>query len=279
MNWQLCFGSLALATSVLLGSSPCATAQYAAEVVSYAPGTTPATGFDDQTSPLGEPAHMTGAGNFVGAVTTFNPPYLTNQILSIGEGGWLTLRLSHYVLPQTNGPEIGVFTNTGLIDIDWPNGQVGSPAGTFGADSATVEVSENNVDWESLGEILFNVPTNAYTDVAATTPSDFQQPFAGTLSSFDGLSFSDVGNPDILDLLAGSGGGTWIDISSTNLAQVGYIRFSVTDDADAGTELNFELDAVSINSIAMGTVVPEPSTLLLAGLMGLSFGLTGRRRS
>ena len=57
-------------------------------------------------------------------------------------------------------------------------------------------------------------------------PSDFQKPFTGNLSSFNGLRYFDAANPDMLDLLAGSGGGKWLDISGTGLAQVGFIRFS-----------------------------------------------------
>ena len=101
--------------------------------------------------------------------------------------------------------------------------------------------------------MTFDVPTNGYTDLtdpysssAGSVPSDFQQPFTGGLSSFGGLSYFDAGGPDMLDLLAGSGGGTWLDISGTGLSRVGYIRFSLSNDGNSGTNFNFELDAVSI---------------------------------
>ena len=69
---------------------------------------------------------------FLGVVSPFNPPFGQNEIVSVGEGGHIMLRLSHYAIPQAAGPEIGVFENVGLIDINYPNGQAGSPAGTFG---------------------------------------------------------------------------------------------------------------------------------------------------
>ena len=65
-------------------------------------------------------------------------------------------------------------------------------------------------------------------------------------------------------MLNGSGGGKWIDISSSGLPQVGYIRFSIADDGNSGTSLNFDLDAVSISHAALGdATVPEPATILL----------------
>ena len=230
-----------------------AAAQYAAGVVSYNAGATPAAGFTTPSTALGSPERFTGEGSFPGVVSPFNPPFLTSEIVSVGEGGQLTLRLSHYAIPQAGGPEIGVFENVGLIDINFPNGVAGSPAATFGIDSALVDVSANGTNWVSLGNIAFDIPANGYTDVtdpfastAGSVPSDFQKPFTGNLSSFNGLRYFDAGSPDILDLLAGSGGGKWLDISGTGLSQVGFIRFSVADDLNATSRLNFELDAVSI---------------------------------
>jgi hypothetical protein len=243
-----------------------AAAQHAMQVVSYDQGATPASDFTSglplnvASAVLGEPGRQTGTGEFAGPVTVFSPPFLRDQVLSIGEGGHATLRLSHYAVPQAGGPEIGVFTNVSVIDIDWPNGQAGSPVGAFGVDHALVSVSEDGDTWVGLGETLFDIPTNGYADAAATLDADFQQPFLGGLSSFDGLSY----DPDILDLLNGSGGGKWLDLSSTGLSQIGFLRFEVPDDGDAGTSLNFELDAVSIANGAMGAMtVPEPAACWL----------------
>jgi hypothetical protein len=207
---------------------------------------------------------------------------LSSEIVSVGEGGHITLRLSHYAVPQAMGPEIGVFENLGLIDTNFPNGLAGSPAMAFGIDSALVEVSANGAHWVSLGNVTFDLPANGYTDVsnpfsstAGNSASDFQQPFIGGLTSFSGLRYFDAGGPDMLELLAGSGGGTWLDISGTGLAQVGFIRLSLANDMNATSQLNFELDAISIARAARGTtVVPEPvtETLFLTLTVSLSLG-------
>jgi hypothetical protein len=243
-------------------------AQYGAAVVSYDAGTTPSSGFTTASAAVGEPERFTGEGVFPGIVSPFNPPYRPNEIVSVGEGGHITLRLSHYALPQAAGPEIGVFENVGLV-FNSTTGGAGPTAATFGDDRAQVDVSDDGLNWISLGNIEFNIPSNGYTDVTdpfatapGTSPSDFQKPFAGGLSSFNGLPFSDSSGADILDVLAGSGGGTWLDISSTGLSQVGFIRFSVADDLNVDSRLNFELDAVSIANGAVGSpIVPEPTAI------------------
>jgi hypothetical protein len=205
----------------------------------------------------------------------------------VGEGGQLTLRLSNYVIPQAGGPEIGVFENVGLIDTSFPNGVAGTPAATFGIDRAVVDLSADGTSWVSLGNIAFDIPANGFTDVtdpfastAGSVLSDFQRPFTSNLASFSGLRYFDASGPDLLDLLAGSGGGTWLDISDTGLEQVGFIRFSVADDLNATSSLNFELDAVSISHAAMGAaVVPEPATVPVAMLAAvLSTLIAGHQR-
>jgi hypothetical protein len=264
-----------------------AAAQYAASVVSYSPGTTPAPAFTMAAAALGSPERFSGEGVFPGVVSPFSPPFLNTEIVSVGVGGHLTLRLSNYALPQAVGPEIGVFENFGLVDVVFPNGQAGNPAGGFGPpDSALVEVSENGTSWASLGNVVFDVPANGYADLtdpysatAGNVPSDFQQPFAGGLASFNGLKYFDAAATDILDVLAGSGGGKWIDISGSGLAQVGFIRFSLPTGGSAGPTLNFEIDGVSVSHAALGgVVVPEPCSLLSLWLAPIGLSMARRRR-
>jgi hypothetical protein len=247
-------------------STNVAHAQFANQVISYHSGSTPAAGYTAPSTALGAPTRDTVEfPPFPNEVTIFNPAFGTDELFSVGEGGHITLKLSNYALPSA-GLEIGVFSNAGIIYGDFVNEIVGDPAETFGHSSAEVAVSEDGISWTSLGVVNFNLPTQGYSDAAGTVPSNFQQPFAGVLSDFDGLPYNHVSDSDVFDLLAGSGGGNWLDISSTSLSQVGYIRFSVDDDLNAATSLNFELDGVSISVSAMGGVVPEPNSLALIGM-------------
>jgi hypothetical protein len=284
---QLMFGSAALSLLTVVSFTNLAVAQFAAQVVSYDAGATPTAGYTNSVAALGAPEQFTGEGAFPGVVSPFSPPFLTSELASIGEAGHLTLRLSNYVIPQAGGPEIGVFSNIGLIDFDYPNGVAGSPASTFGFDNAVVDVSKDGTNWVSLGAFNFDVPANGYTDLAdpfsavpGSATSDPQLPFTGGLSSFSGLPYFDANGPDMLELLNGSAGGKWLDISATGLTQVGYIRFSVPADLSPLANSNFELDAVSIARGAMGApTVPEPSTLvtLSAALILWSFRGFARR--
>ena len=282
--------------AIVLAISACsiraASAQYAVGVVSYDSGSTPAIEFgsslpfDLESSALGEPTRFTGEPPFAGVVTPFNPPFQRSELISVGEGGHLVLRLSNYALPQAGAPEIGVFGHAGIADVDFPNGRAGSPPFAFGVDSALVDVSADGINWVSLGNVTFDLPTNGYTDltvaassVPGSVPSDFQQPFTGSLNDFGGLPYFDAAGPDMLELLGVSGGGTWLDISGTGFARVGYVRFSVADDANSTTRLNFELDAVSISHAARGTgTVPEPLTIsLMSSALGLAL-IVNRQR-
>jgi hypothetical protein len=275
IHWFAVAASTAVAFSII---APTANAQYAQGVLSYSAGSTASAGFTNPASALDSPARFTG-GMFPVVVSPFSPPYQPSQIVSVGEGGQLTLQLSNYAVAQSGGlPELGVFANAGLGDASYPNGLAGPPASDFGIFSATVEVSQNGSTWVSLGNTTFDIPTNGYTDLsdpysatAGSGLSDFQQPFAGIRSSFTGLQYSHASDFDIRDLLAGSGGGKWLDISGTGLPQVGFVRFSVADDGNASTSLRFQLDAVSVSHTAFGATVPEPGAVLLVvtGLLSL----------
>jgi hypothetical protein len=289
LNAQLQVAFFVLAIVTVMGRI--ATAQFATEIVSYDQGTTPAIDFSSglpyniSAAAIGSPARFTNDSSFPSIVSPFSPPFLRDQIVSIGEGGELTLRLSNYALPLATAPQIGVFSNVGIVDTNYPTGQAGSPATTFGTDSAKVEVSPDDVSWISLGKIDFDIPTNGYTDIAspyAGAPgnalSDFQKPFTGSLSDFSELKYNNGGG-DILSLLDGSGGGKWLDLAGTGLPKVGFIRFSVADDGNSATKLNFELDAVAISHAALGgATVPEPASVLLVAEL-LAMLVVGRWRA
>jgi hypothetical protein len=271
--------SMGLLGISLSAAPPADAANFAAAVVSYAPGAAAGGGFTTSQSALGSPDGLTGELlGFPNVLSPFSPPFEADEIVQLGEGGQLTLRLSNYAIPGA-GLEIGVFSNIGIADDNYPSGKAGSPPFAFGIDSATVEVSEDGATWASLGSVLFNLPANYYLDsgpfdtTPGSSPADFGKPFSGALSDFSGLDY-----PQILALLDGSGGGKWLDISATGLAKVGYLRFSVPDDGNAATSLKFELDAVSIANAASGSPVPEPASwLLLASGAGLTFFVSRRQ--
>ena len=278
---------------VLISAGPAAAGSFAVSVISYDPGDAPARKyfppnwdydssipFTTASAALGAPDGITDGFSGDNILSAFNPASHLDEIVSIGEGGQLTLQLANYINVAV-GRDVGVFGNVGLAEADWMNatGTAGDPAMTFGADPVTIEVSFDRGSWAPLGETMVDMPTNYYLDPdgpyltsgEGLGEADFSKPFTAGLSDFDGKSW-----PEILTLLDGSAGGNWLDLSPTGLSQVGYVRFSVPDDGDSQTSLNFELDAVSIADGHIGQPVPEPGAIAL--LAGGAAGVIRRRR-
>jgi len=272
--------------ALLAGISSTALADgFAGHVVSYDAGAGPAIRyyFDGPnfmgTAALDNPAVALGKPSlFVtdpyapdSIVSPFSPAANPDQIVSIGEGGSLTLELENYAVVGA-GADIGLFTNVGVWTY---NGD----SGTFGVDVVTVDVSYDGAAWVSLGPITVDVPTDAWVDAsdpyststAGLTEADFSKPFGGLLADLIAKTYAEIKTS-----FDGSAGGHWLDLSGTGLTEVGFIRFSVPDDGDTETFLNFELDAVSIASGHVGAQLPEPCTMSLLALAGV--GLLRRRR-
>jgi len=238
------------------------------QVISYNSGTNRFQ-FNAYTNPqvaLGMP--QTNPGD--GVVTTpFNNPFSKNDVVSVGLGGELTLQLSNEVLPTPGAPEIGVFTFQQFLQTS-SGGTNSGPTLFYPSILAHVDVSEDGVNWVSLngGEpIAFNIPATAYQNSPPTEPSNYFEPFTGGLSSL-------ANQTTLADTLAaydGSAGGTWLDISGTELSDVDFIRFSVPSTDTFG----FQLDAVTVSTAATGAAVPEPATL---AMLIFSTGFFLRRR-
>lgn len=248
-------------------------AWFASKVVSFDAGSTPAidftTGepFDIPAAALGEPHDLIGQdAGFPNVLSPFSPPFERDEIVSIGEGGHITLQLARYALVG-GGPAIGVFTNVGMIDADYPSGLNTDPAFAFGVDDALVEVSEDGVNFVSLGTVTFEMPSNYYLNAGPFDTIPPQEPLradlglanpVGSLSDFDGVTHAQM-----LNLFAGSGGGTWLNLDAAGLRRIGFIRFTVPDDGDEETSLNFELDAVSVRHDA----ISDPGDLNVDGVV------------
>ncbi|MBK8268680.1 MAG: PEP-CTERM sorting domain-containing protein [Planctomycetes bacterium] len=264
---------LALSTAA---ASPALASPWAGNWVSYNPGSTPVFGYTNPATALGLPERFTGENEFGGlyqsAVTMFNPVFGTDEAVSIGEGGHLTLALD---TPATDdaghlyGVDLILFGNSFFSDSNYPNGQQEATASLFSAGQGRIELSADGVNFIAVpgwtADRLF--PTQGYLDVDANSttpggvPADFLKPMnpSLTLADFNGLSYAQS-----LALYDGSGGGTPIDISLVGLSSVTHVRISVDDDFNPNTSLAAEIDAVA--------AVPEPTSLsiLLVACMAMT---------
>jgi hypothetical protein len=253
-------------------------------VADYAPGS-PGDQFSAPYQNGGAPA--TGLPSTLDAsfdptnVTPFTPAYDAAAVTLVRPGGHITLHFAQTVSDNA-GRDIGVFGITGIAaGSDSSGNSVVASAGpaTFSESQAIVSVSQTGAPGSFVAlnnglPIPFNIPANAFLNstltydsqfgfvssaTGGTTPANFLQPFNGSLADFSGLSYT-----QILALLNGSAGGTWLDLSTSGLPSINYIRFDVPADAD----YQFFLDGV--------TAVPEPASL---GLLSLGSLLLLRRRS
>src|SRR5262249_54731462 len=128
-----------------------AAAPWADAIVDYSPGTTAQPGYTMPSVALGSPERVTGEiFGFPRHVSMFHPPFGDDEIVSIGEGGHLTIHMGQ---PVTNDPahlygvDLIVFGKAAFQDADYPNGQQYNPARLFGSQPLNVEVSADGTSW------------------------------------------------------------------------------------------------------------------------------------
>jgi hypothetical protein len=182
-----------------------------------------------------------------------------------------------------------VITGAYLADVSPTfTGTAANPAHTgafdeYGAErTALVEVAATPGNFVTVGRIKFDKPANAFANAtgpydfppAGAIASDFGKPFTGPLSDFAGKTYGEM-----LTLLNGSAGGTWIDVpAALGLSQINYVRFSDTlwllgDDVTTATQRTSAFDNTFVKPadlfIDAVAGVPEPGTagLAIAGVM------------
>jgi hypothetical protein len=210
---------------------------YAARVVSYKPGAGIDARFTNKTAVLGEPSRV---NPFTEAVDPFNPPYGTNQVLSIGEGGWLVVKMARPIFDTPRKPfglDFLIFGNAGFIitnefdlnTFDW----IGTPAtdgSMFGANEGTtlVSVSADGIIFVPLSHRHApTVDTLFPTDAAGS----FDVPVDPDLKAAD---FAGATLANMRTLYAGSAGGAGFNVGWAQwrgrwvrLPYVRYIRIDV----------------------------------------------------
>ena len=223
---------------------------------------------------IGLPATTDGFGT---DVTPFTPAFATTDLTEINSGGHITLHFANPII-TTPGPQVGIYGNIGIVAAFDPNtGAITASSSTFAANPSLAIVSVSATGLPGSFVTLFSGtaipidnPTSAFSDSqiaydptfqyvsadSGTTPNNFFQPFTGSLSDFTGETYAQMNAT-----LDGAAGGTWLDISSSGLPQVNYIRF------DVPTGDTIVLDAV--------LAVPEPSSL---GLFIITLIALARRK-
>ena len=268
-----------LSLVIVGGWARTAQAGFADAIVAYEPGTGYATdwatgeGYLNETAALGMPSRVTVDPDpqYGGAfpIDPFGAPYLRSQIVSLGEGGELTVRLA---TPAINDPahpygiDFQIYGSAAFVIVngDFTGGGV-TDGSLFGATlgETRVAVSEDGTTFYELNPSLAPV-------VDALFPTDGMGDFG--LAVDPSLAAADFDGQDLAGIRAlytGSAGGAGYDLAwaldregnPVGIDAARFVRVSVLSG-------HAEIDGFA--------TVPEASTgaLFLLGLAGL---LTGRR--
>ena len=259
---------LAMVVCAVVANAPGVLGQYASSVISYNAGTGAAAGFNLPASALGEPSRVTNH-QFGGPVDPFNPPFLAEQIVSIGAGGSLTLQMAAPIrndAANSFGLDFIVYGNAGFMFSDFAAGKTDGTLFSPEAGPTRVSVSADNVTYFTLDTSLAPMFDSYFPTDGAGAFGLPVNPALANAASFNGDTLT-----EIRAKYAGSAGGTGFDLSWARdgsglpvaLDSISYVRLEVL----AGKAV--------IDGLA---AVPEPSTWALIG-MGLAVLISKRRRA
>ncbi|MDP7005393.1 MAG: hypothetical protein QF718_04200 [Phycisphaerales bacterium] len=216
---------------------------WADSVITYDEGVGGSPGYNIPEVSLGEPSRFTGEDIWPGVVSPFNPPWLADEIVSIGAGGTLTVSFDEPVVDDQANPwgvDLIIFGNTGLVDNSYPEGVVG---GVFSDDGGLIEVSQNGNQWFAVTSKLADglwptcgfVDSNPYDSVEGNVPSNFTLPMDPrlTLENVMGLTHA-----ELLTLYQTSGGGVPVDISETGLTEISYVKITINENSKLTPEID-----------------------------------------
>jgi len=233
---------------------------YAAEVVEFVQGPGAAAGYDNPQVVVGEPPSVAGAGSgWESPVTITSAPWQGSEVVSLGDGGYITIKFDHKVLNNPAEVEYGIdlliFGNS-FFATDWAGD--GTINGTY-FEPAKIEVSQDGVNFYTVADVYADALypyTASKGDFVHATPA--------------GISYMGR-NPADVEADFGFGcGGAQVDISkaigtSAELAWIQYVR--VTDIAG---------DSGIADVVGFADVVPEPAAIML--LLGGSLILRQSKR-
>ena len=191
---------------------------FADRVMSYEPGIgfavegSSGLGYTNANSALGSPSVET-PGEFGGPVTPFAPPYLREQLLSIGAGGHLILEFDPPIFNHPANPfgmDFILYGSAGfnITNNDYSGGGItdGSLFGQASGDASRLSVSADGAIWHLLDETLAPVADGLF-------PSDGKGRFGSPVNPLlRPADFAGVDLSQIRQLYQNAAGGTSYDL-------------------------------------------------------------------
>lgn len=243
-----------VAGSIARAAEAIVPADFAAEVTRYEPGTGFAVdfqsgaGYTNTVAVLGAPSREI-PGDFGGPVHPMNPPYLGTQLLSIGDGGSLTVRFDRPIYNHPDNPfglDFLVYGGAGFVitNNNFEGGGI-TDGSLFGVPTGTTRVSVSDD-----GQTYFLLDAGRAPDLDGAYPTDgggtFGVPVDPALNP-EAFSGADIGA--IRSLYGGSAGGAGFDLdwaldpdgNPAPVSRIQYVRIEFDGD-------HLELDGFAIVS-------------------------------
>jgi hypothetical protein len=235
---------------------------FAAEVIEYVQGNNVGIDyitkkpFNEPNTALGRPTlETTGDGMFIPLgenvpVVPVYPPFRSFEVVTVGNGGRLTLKFNHHVANDKNNPygiDFIVYGNARQTisgGQSWTNGnpELTTVEDTVSAEPGIVAVSQDGNNWYSFSNGRYAdsfAPTASYEwdgvnnvwaeELDPTRPIDPNLTAAG----LNGKTVAQV-----IEIYNGSAGGTGFDIGALGLDWIQYVRIDDKPDSSATTEID-----------------------------------------
>lgn len=227
--------------------------QHASEVIDYDSGAGTTGGFNDPTTALGPPTRLSGGETTPSVVSPFQPAWKPDELVTIGAGGHLVVAFEQPVEDHPNNPfgiDLIVFGNA-----FFPTSNPSAPcvSGLY-EEGGLIEVSADGIEFVSIGGLSADglYPTLGYLDAdpfdtePGEKPTDFTRPVDPDLANWmlEGACWD-----ELVSAYDGSGGGTPIDLASTGLSMISFVRISTPNNPMSLPEID-----------AFADVAPEPAT-------------------
>ena len=235
-NWIF----IVVGASLLWAPGTLRASSFATEVIDYEPGEgfakdwATGAGYTKTGSILGPPSSVT-QGEFAGLVTPFSPPYLLDQILSIGKGGQVTVKFDRPIRNESLNPfglDFIVFGAAGftITNGDFTGGGI-TDGSLFGQAEGGTRVSVSND-----GETWFVLNSELAPAIDGYYPTDGSGDADVPVNPALGVAeIAEAGLAKLKELYGGSAGGTGFDLDwaidadgePVSLGQAQFVRLEV----------------------------------------------------
>ncbi len=245
---------------------------WADSVVGYSSGSNPTPEFTNPSVSLGEPTHhSTAFGGF--PVTPFSGAAGVNELVSLGEGGELTVRFDVPVTDDPNNPfgiDLLIFGNSFFNLGSFNNDHTDLATGSTASEGGIISLSADGINFVVVPGVDADgrFPTLGFSDIAipfpatASIPTDFTKPVD---PSFD---VTGLNTAAIVAGYDGSGGGVGIDLAMVGLSQITHVRIT----NPLGSGLTPEIDG-----FADVRAIPEPAGCVVLAWFATMFALPAIR--